>query len=178
MVESGKQSKKANATLEEDRDESPLDDTEEGVQGGPSRKELEERMARAIMEAEDESGSEANEVFVGPGDNVELDGEDEGIGTGEGGSDDEDEDEDEDAPSTRPSGAPRKGDYLPGHLFKSAIVVDDNAPHPSAEASTVEAKEHEAHLKRRLALVRIYPPSLSDIHLMLAFSSRMIRTLP
>ena len=56
VVESDEQTKKAGATLETDGDEGPLDGTEEGMQSGPSRKELEERMARAMMEAEDESG--------------------------------------------------------------------------------------------------------------------------
>ena len=54
VVESGKQSKKAEVTLKKDGDERPLDDTEVSVRGGPSRKELEGRVACAMMEAEDE----------------------------------------------------------------------------------------------------------------------------
>ena len=79
-VGNGKQSKKVDATLEED-EESELGDEEEGVEEGPSRKELEERMARAMMEAkpEDEPRPEDDEGFAGSGDEAEMDGEDEGM---------------------------------------------------------------------------------------------------
>ncbi|KAI1792326.1 hypothetical protein LXA43DRAFT_1007632 [Ganoderma leucocontextum] len=141
-VGSGKQSKEAEATMPDEEDSS-VDDAEEGKSGGPSREELEERMARAMREAEGESGSEEDdEEFEGLEDDVEMDGEDEEMGDEdeEMGSADEDEDddgeeEDQDGPLTKPSSTSRKGDYLPDHLFKSAlshigkkIVFDDDAP--------------------------------------------------
>ena len=48
-------------------------------------------MARAMMEAEDEPGPEDDEGFAGSGDEVEMDGEDEGMGGEVDGSEDEDE---------------------------------------------------------------------------------------
>ncbi|PIL24116.1 hypothetical protein GSI_13868 [Ganoderma sinense ZZ0214-1] len=96
---SGKQSKEAEATPSENEG-SDGDEAEEGTHGGPSREELEERMARAMMEAEDESGSEeGDEGFAGSGEDVEMDGEDEEMSDEEDGSEDEDEDEDEDEES-------------------------------------------------------------------------------
>ncbi|KAM5543965.1 hypothetical protein V8D89_002582 [Ganoderma adspersum] len=184
VVGDGKQSKKAEATLEED-EESEFGDGEEGTQGGLSRKELEKRMARAMMEAEDESGSEeGDEGFAGSGDDVEMGGEDEEMsgedeemsGSGDGSEDededeeflDEDEDEDEDeevesgdedAPSTRPTSAPRKDDYLPDHLFKTAlshpskkIVFYDDAPLSSAEAPRPRKRQRTKRISKDVLL--------------------------
>ncbi|PIL26997.1 hypothetical protein GSI_10136 [Ganoderma sinense ZZ0214-1] len=144
---SGKQSKEAEATPSENEG-SDDDEAEEGTQDGPSREELKERMARAMMEAEDESGSEeGGQGFAGSGDDVEMDGSEdedeelleEGRSDGDGDEDedgdgdeyededeemeseDEAEDEDEGVPPKRPPSASRNGDYLPDHLFKSAF---------------------------------------------------------
>ena len=91
---SGKVVKKAASPSDEE--ESGSDDAEESTQDGPSRKDLEERMARAMMEAEGESGSEEDdEEFTGFGDDVEMDGEDEEMSDDaeESGGEDDDEDE-------------------------------------------------------------------------------------
>ncbi|KAM5543973.1 hypothetical protein V8D89_002590 [Ganoderma adspersum] len=190
VVESDKQSKKAEATLSED-EESDVGDAEQGMRGGPSRKELEERMARAMMEAEGESGSEDDQGFAGSGDSVDMDGEDEEMSDEEDGSEDEDEDEDEDlldegqsggdedeemgsedededASSTRPLSAPRKDDYLPDHLFKSAlshagtkIVFDDDVPLPSTDTSAPRKRKRTKRTSKDILL-----------------GSRTIRTLP
>ena len=84
-------------------------------------------------------------------DDVEMVGEDERTGEGDNGSEDQDEDEemdpeneeeDEYVPSTtRPSNALRQDDYLPDHLFKSALshagkkLSPSTTSPPSAEDS-------------------------------------------
>ena len=116
------------------------EDDEQSAAGGPSKKELEARMARAMMDAEDEEEDEDEDFeegsafgdFSGEDDELEGDGEE-----GEEFEDDEDgdedpsnadEDEDEDMASESEeevddySPAPsHKPNYLPDHLFKSAL---------------------------------------------------------
>nr|VWP00078.1 MARTX [Ganoderma boninense] len=106
VVSSGKPSKKAQAARSEDEG-SDGDEVEESTKGGQSREELEERMARAMMEAEDESGSEeGHEGFAGFGDSVEMEveGEEEEMSDERERSGSEDEDEDEDLLAEEGSG--------------------------------------------------------------------------
>ena len=146
--------RKAESLAEE---ESEGEDFGDSAPGGPSRRELEERMARAMMEAEDEeddedgSGLSDEDVAMEAEDGDEEDGdnypedddEDEEMDSGE----DEDEDEVEEDDLLEP---PRqKQNYLPDYLFKSAlssssrpskIVFNDSMPSPSTSSQQRKRK--------------------------------------
>ncbi|PIL26991.1 hypothetical protein GSI_10130 [Ganoderma sinense ZZ0214-1] len=140
VVGSGKQSKKAEATPSEDEG-SDDDEAEEGMQGGPSREELEERMARAMMEAEDESGSEEDdEGFAGSGDDVGMDGEDEEISDEGDGSEGEDEDEDEELLEEEQSDGDEDGDEDEEMGFEDEDEDEDENV-PSTNPSGVSRKD-------------------------------------
>ncbi|KAI0697937.1 hypothetical protein C8T65DRAFT_742988 [Cerioporus squamosus] len=164
--------------------------------GGPSRRDLEARMARAMMEAgeEDEEDLEEASAFEGfsEEEDVEMEGGEDGDGedvsdaedeedeeNGEAEEDEDDEmasgseegddgDDEVDLPAKQHSSSKRN--YLPDHLFKSALsrapaksskIVFDDTSRPSLPPSKQQKR------KRR-------KQSSKDILL----GSRTIRTLP
>ena len=138
-AEEGRSAKRVRVEAEDDGSDDGEDGADsEGATGGPSRQELEARMARAMMDAEDEEDEDRSdghsalgELSDGEADTEDEDEMDEDADedTDEGGEDDgtsddenmvseeeEDQDDDDDDEASR-----QKTNYLPDHLFKTAL---------------------------------------------------------
>ncbi|RDX49465.1 hypothetical protein OH76DRAFT_532811 [Lentinus brumalis] len=180
---------KAKDTANEDGDSGSDEDAGEG---GPSREDLEARMARAMMEADDEdleeeggesafgglSGEEdvemaEDEVGMSDAEEESVDG-DEDEGELEEDEDDEmdsgnvEDEEEVDLTAKQPTSSKRN--YLPDHLFKSAL---SSAPSKSSKIvfddSSRDSPPPSTHRKRKRR-----QQSSKDVIL----GSRTIRTLP
>ncbi|KAH9846913.1 hypothetical protein C2E23DRAFT_743087 [Lenzites betulinus] len=184
-------------------DPSEDDDAGEGEADDTGRSALEERMARAMREADEEDSDEDGEASAFEGfskegadldedteeDETEADtsGEDSEAGTdesGEDGSEDEDEDgdmgsesegdeeEDEDEATPGPSSSKptfQKRNYLPDHLFKSALSSAHNTKIKFDDEGSLPSRAHASPPRKRRRASR----STKDIML----GSRTIRTL-
>ncbi|RPD56503.1 hypothetical protein L226DRAFT_531358 [Lentinus tigrinus ALCF2SS1-7] len=184
-----------NVASSDEEDEEGSD--EGGGEGGPSRRDLEARMARAMMEADEEDDEEDGSAFEGFSgeEDVEMEGgedqsEDDDMVDGKeafdededeeeteqdvddemgaGSEEDEEEDEEVGFPTKLPTSSKRN--YLPDHLFKSALsktsskgskIIFDDTSRPSPPPSKQQKRKRTKSSPKDILL-----------------GSRTIRTLP
>ncbi|KAH9913685.1 uncharacterized protein BXZ73DRAFT_106864 [Epithele typhae] len=142
-------------------EEAGEDDDESGDQdegGGPSRKDLEARMARAMLDAEEEEDEDLS------GDDPERLDEDDGSGLS-GEEDAELDDPEEDSEDEEL--APAKSNYLPEHLFSALHTKPKNTKIVFSDDTPARPPPSQSKKRKR-------SKSVKDI----VVGSRVIRTLP
>jgi len=160
---------------EEDDDETNM---RAGKASDPERDDLEDRMERAMREAEDESGlgSEESDPEMGAG-KLEFRDEDEHEAVEEEGTGDEDEgmseqeeiDQQESSEDEESLISSKNPNYLPDHVFASAFSKAE----PPSLASSLKRKAKQTSSQPTTKRRRIRKPKKDII-----IGSRTIRTLP
>ncbi|KAI0746265.1 hypothetical protein C8Q80DRAFT_1271185 [Daedaleopsis nitida] len=152
-----------------EHEETEDDELDGDTAGGSERRELQARMARAMMEAEDEEEEENGEFEGFSAEDEDMDNENGGEEAEEGDEEDEDGDgdgdegeedafpledaemgsEDEEGADDEEGPARSNRNYLPDHLFKSALstvpskstkIVFDDAANPSSPSQQRKRK--------------------------------------